>query len=192
MPSQLPDQVTAEHHFSTNINLAWQHLDKDYGKNDYSPLYTLAVVLHPRFKVRWFYQHWKERPAWHTAVKQRLDTAWRQYKDLSLDELKFELPDSVSEVQGGGRIYNDWQSDEDEGGTTNGTNLDELNQYLDEPKPRTPVDNAFAWWIEQIRRWPRLSAMALGVLTIPPMSDEPERKFSEAGDVVSHRRRRIN
>lgn len=33
--------------------------------------------------------------------------------------------------------------------------------------------------------------MALDVLTIPPMSDEPERKFSEAGDVTQPRRRRI-
>jgi hypothetical protein len=39
-----------EKHFSTNINLGWQKADAYYSKTDASPIYTAAVVLHPRLK----------------------------------------------------------------------------------------------------------------------------------------------
>ena len=37
----------------------------------------------------------------------------------------------------------------------------------------------------QRERWPRLSLMAINILSIPPMSDEPERVFSDARRTVS-------
>ena len=43
----------------------------------------------------------------------------------------------------------------------------------------------------QRQRWPRLALMAIDVLSIPPMSDEPERVFSEARCTVTWDRGQI-
>ncbi len=46
---------------------------------------------------------------------------------------------------------------------------------------------ALAWWYQdtQRQRWPRLSLMAIDILSIPPMSNELERVFSGARRTVS-------
>jgi hypothetical protein len=46
---------------------------------------------------------------------------------------------------------------------------------------------ALAWWLQdaQRQRWPRLALMAIDILSISPMSDEPERVFSGARRTVS-------
>jgi hAT family C-terminal dimerisation region len=49
---------------------------------------------------------------------------------------------------------------------------------------------ALKWWCQdqQRKRWPRLSYMAIDILSIPAMSDEPERVFSGARRTVSWER----
>jgi hypothetical protein len=46
---------------------------------------------------------------------------------------------------------------------------------------------ALAWWCQDTQRqcWPRLLLMAIDILSIPPMSDEPEQVFSGARRTVS-------
>jgi hypothetical protein len=50
--------------------------------------------------------------------------------------------------------------------------------------------SALEWWCQeqQRKRWPRLSSMAIDILSIPAMSDEPERVFSGARRTVSWER----
>jgi hypothetical protein len=50
--AEAPETLDAQKHFATNINLAWQKLDKYYLKTDATPIYRTAVVLHPRLKWR--------------------------------------------------------------------------------------------------------------------------------------------
>jgi hypothetical protein len=53
---------------------------------------------------------------------------------------------------------------------------------------------ALEWWSQdqQITRWPKLSSMALDILSIPAMSDEPERVFSGARRTVSWERSQLD
>jgi hypothetical protein len=46
---------------------------------------------------------------------------------------------------------------------------------------------ALAWWCQdtQRQRWPRLSLIAIDILSIPAMSAEPERVFSRARRTVT-------
>ncbi len=46
---------------------------------------------------------------------------------------------------------------------------------------------ALAWWCHDVQRqrWPRLSLMAIDILSIPAMSDEPERVFSGGRRTIS-------
>jgi len=46
------------------------------------------------------------------------------------------------------------------------------------------------WWQERTDR-PKLAQLALDILTIPATSDDCERAFSEAGDLLEARRSRL-
>ena len=52
---------------------------------------------------------------------------------------------------------------------------------------------ALEWWCQDPQRkcWPRLSYMAIDILSIPAMSDEPERVFSGARRTISWERCQI-
>jgi hypothetical protein len=52
------------------------------------------------------------------------------------------------------------------------------------------VTDPRAWWLEPTQRktYPNLSKMALDILSIPSMSTEPERLFSDAGITITDRR----
>jgi hypothetical protein len=53
--SQIGANFTSlEHHFSANINAAWQKLDDYYTQTDDTVIYRAAVFLHPLLKWRWF------------------------------------------------------------------------------------------------------------------------------------------
>lgn len=68
------------------------------------------------------------------------------------------------------------------------------DEYYDYTQHLEPYDlgkiTALQWWSQdqQRKRWPKLSRMALDVLSIPPMSDEPERVFSGARRTISWER----
>ena len=70
---------------------------------------------------------------------------------------------------------------------------DEYQDYIH----REPYDIgkmlALKWWCQDVqrKRWPRLSYMAIDILSIPAMSDEPERVFSGARRTVSWDRGQI-
>ena len=50
-----------------------------------------------------------------------------------------------------------------------------------------------SWWLqpEQQKNWPCLASMAIDVLSIPSMSDEPERVFSGGRRTISWERMRL-
>ena len=56
--------------------------------------------------------------------------------------------------------------------------------------PKT-FDSPIPYWIGKLKQWPQLAQMALNVYSTLAMSDEPERVFSIAGNVLSVRRRRL-
>lgn len=64
---------------------------------------------------------------------------------------------------------------------------DEYMDYNNEEPYKAGLGGALAWWCQptQRQRWPKLSFMAIDILSIPPMSDEPERVFSGARRTVS-------
>jgi hypothetical protein len=64
---------------------------------------------------------------------------------------------------------------------------DELKDYCTEPVSYGLNISPLDWWLQdsQKRRWPRLSLWAIEVLSIPSMSDKPERVFSGSRRTVS-------
>jgi hypothetical protein len=64
---------------------------------------------------------------------------------------------------------------------------DEYEDYNSQEPYDPGKQGALKWWLQdaQRQRWPRLSLMAIDILSIPPMSDEQERVFSGARRTVS-------
>jgi hAT family protein len=71
---------------------------------------------------------------------------------------------------------------------------DEFQDYCDKPRHKIGKMTALEWWCQDQQRehWPRLSFMALDILSIPAMSDEPEQVFSGACRTVSWDRAQIS
>ena len=82
-------------------------------------------------------------------------------------------------------------SDDDSSDDDSSYDVDQLAQYLAEPRhPSLSIgDSPIAYWTGNRSRWPELASMALDIFAVPAMSDAPERVFSTAGDVLSPRRR---
>jgi hAT family C-terminal dimerisation region len=69
---------------------------------------------------------------------------------------------------------------------------DEYEAYLAQSNTQT-TESALNWWLLNAQRqtWPRLSQMAIDLLSIPAMSDEPERVFSGARRTISWERTKL-
>jgi hypothetical protein len=53
-------------------------------------------------------------------------------------------------------------------------------------------DSPIPYWISKRSIWPELTQIALDIYSVPPMSDEPERVFSDTGNLLSPKRRTMN
>lgn len=72
---------------------------------------------------------------------------------------------------------------------------DEYTQWRSEPcteKGSSAAQNPIKYWLGMRDRYPNLSRLALDVLSIPASSCECERMFSELGDLLEPRRRKIS
>ncbi|KAK2926757.1 HAT, C-terminal dimerization domain [Fusarium oxysporum f. sp. vasinfectum] len=70
---------------------------------------------------------------------------------------------------------------------------DEYDHWLSSPDAKSDplVTDPIQYWWERRKDYPRLSRMALDLLSVPPMSAECERLFSVAGQMVSPLRTRL-
>jgi hypothetical protein len=64
---------------------------------------------------------------------------------------------------------------------------DEFENYCEETPSYELNISPIEWWTQEIqqKRWPRLSLFALDVLSIPAISDKPERVFSGARRTIT-------
>ena len=84
----------------------------------------------------------------------------------------------------------EWSDDEEDVRSS----IDQLVQYYAEPPHdrSLPADKSpIPYWVAKKNVWPELAAMALGIYSVPAMSDEPERIFSQTGHILAPRRRSL-
>jgi len=188
--SQLDDITTAEHHFATNIKLAWQKLDSYSNKLNNTPIYVAAVVLHPRFKWKYFEVHWHEHPNWIRKARTAFSRLLGEYQ-YQVTEYSPPPQPHLPKRQRPTDDIDSYSSDDDSEFTAD----QQFSQYLCERNNKTLVrdieSSPIDYWLTKRRDWPQLSALALDIYSIAVMSDEPERVFSTTGAAVSQRRRRL-
>src|SRR5204863_9992989 len=153
---------------------------KYYKLTDKTEAYIVAMVLDPRQKYKYFFQHWPKRH--HAGVKRKAET---MYKEFRIDNNVAAMLSTRDSQQSNKRKADDddfdiiaYRFDKNE------VVQDELEQYLNSPKVTLPTqeDNLsfdlLAWWKANEMLYPTLARMAFELYSIPSMSAEVERVFS--------------
>jgi len=173
-------EYTGDPYIGPCINSAWSKLDKYYSLTERSPAYTAAMVLIPSQKWTWIEDNWA--PEWIVLAKASVQKFWDdQYKPAhqpvipSIEPVKEKTEHQL------------WLEQK----RRQPPAIDEYIKYCQ--APITPECVSKAWWMEPAQRatYPNLAIMALDILSIPAMSDEPERLFSGAGITITERRNRL-
>ena len=163
---------------ATSINLACAKLDSYYKKLDDSPAYAAALMLHPQYRLRYIRERWKGPlkkyiPITERALRKLYDSHYRD--DKPTDEqndnnddyfeayLKKALPGVVE---------------------------DEYKEYSEGQRMVRLPTNLYQWWNAQ-DHIPSMRQMAFDHISIPAMSAETERVFSDTKLFISDLRSRL-
>ncbi|XP_014550433.1 hypothetical protein COCVIDRAFT_115467 [Bipolaris victoriae FI3] len=170
------------------MRAAWKKADEYFTKLDLTPAYYAAVVLHPYYKT-YCEKSWEQ-----------CKTEWLQANNNSFRALWATCNTTLPTIQRP-KIYSNDIDDVIDGiidPTTTGDDTianDEFERWK-QHEPRAVRDsehhnNPIKYWLSVSDRYPRLSKLALDILSIPASSCECERVFSELGDLLQPRRRGI-
>jgi hypothetical protein len=163
-----------------NIYRSWLVFDKYYAKTEAVPAYATALVLHPSRRLNYIKKNWKKE--WQKPALEGIQRLWNTYRDdgiLDLSLLEIQQQPDDEDLDEFDKIAMDHDMVNPQAG-------DEYNIYTRE-KPISIEGSALNWWLANERRkaWPKLSRLAIDILSIPAMSDEPERVFSGARRTIS-------
>jgi hypothetical protein len=169
---------------ATMINSGWSKMEKYYQLLEDTPAYIAATVLSPNLKWEYIESSWNEE--WLPKAKEMMRKFWEdEYKPQDLTGFTCE-PTSVTD-----NTFENWFSTV----SAKPSPIDEYERYISLPQVfgRNIRERPWEWWLEpqQQTDYPNLSKMAIDVLSIPAMSDAPERLFSSAKQVITDRRNRM-
>ncbi|KAI2478319.1 Dimer-Tnp-hAT domain containing protein [Pyrenophora tritici-repentis] len=159
-----------EDHIIINLRAAWQKADDYYSKLDDSPAYYAATILHPMYNNASFQALWAQYNTSPRAV--RPSAVIPSDIDDAIDSIL--NPSTASSLTDDEDEFKRWKRSEP--AAKRGTER---------------ADNPIKYWVSMRDCYPSLSKLALDVLSIPASSCECERLFSELGDLLEPRRRRL-
>jgi hypothetical protein len=159
--------------------------DKYYKKTDDTPVYAAAIILHPSRRTQYIRQNWKK-----DRQKRALSSVkklWEEYQHADIADLAAVASYTSRKMESLSRELDEFDLMAKDLDVISGSSEeDEYEMYISQ-NPIQISGSALDWWLhdEQQQRWPRLSQMAIDLLSIPAMSDEPERVFSGARRTIS-------
>jgi hAT family C-terminal dimerisation region len=150
-----------------------------------SLFYTAALILNPERRIRYIKIHWLRK--WVRPTLANVKKLWEKYWEevqppQALSTFSYDNPaQKPKELNAFDLIALSLQS------VARLVSKDEYEDYNSQESYAPRKQGALRWWYQdaQRQRWPRLSLMAINILSIPPMSDEPERVFLRARCTVS-------
>jgi len=159
-------------------------------KTDMSPLYAASLILNPMCRKRYIEVNWPKK--WVKPTLAKVKKLWEKFREEVIPPSAFTLlyDDPTNhykeprELDAFDQIALSLQQ------VARPASEDEYEDYNSQEPCNPGKAGAFVWWCQdtQRQRWPRLSLMAIDLLSIPPMSDEPERVFSGARRTISWER----
>jgi len=176
------------------IEMGWFVLNKYYTMTEEAPVYAAALLLNPSNRIAYLQKNW---PAdWHESAITSAYSIWEaEYKDrLIPDQLGDSIVDEEAEDMGPhkGNVLDRLQASLEVAISDTGAE-DDFMCFIQQQATRIKPYTALQWWCHEDRRrqYPRLSQMAIDILSIPPESAEPERVFSGARRTCSWDRGRL-
>ena len=166
-----------------SIEMGWYLLNKYYSATDDVPAYAAALLLDPQKRQQYLDKNWPE--SWHSKAVESARQIWkREYDCEAIQPLSNSDNVSLPALAVPSQFQQLLQSIQVQ--TTIPANEDTFDAFISLPAIRVDC-TALKWWcrIEQRQRYPRLSRMAIDILSIPPQSAEPERTFSGARRTAS-------
>jgi hypothetical protein len=202
-----------ESHFKTGIDYGWAKLEQYYNLTDCSAVYRAALALHPSYGYDYFESHWKEtmdRPSWYWSMKTAVSGLFSEYQQRAEAEAEQAQQQLVEQIQ---------QNELDDENKDTSSNNDyssfgkrkRNHQVSSRPQKKTHLINELAifqerdlstddydcpnpleWWHNHQQEYPVLYQMALDLFSIPGMSAECERVFSQAKKLITDERNRLS
>jgi hypothetical protein len=166
---------------ASSINLAWSKLDDYYKKLDDSPANAAALLLHPRYRL----QHFKNK--WKGHLKKYLGPIKKSTRAVYDEE--YAPKEEEEQQQEEQQLPREDEEDEDcldtylDGDRSNKIE-DEFRYFTTADPTSTRQDEVYDWWSKQ-DKLPHLRQMAYDLLSIPAMSAETERTFSDTKHTIS-------
>jgi hAT family C-terminal dimerisation region len=170
------------------INAGWAKLDTYYALTERSSAYVAAIVLSPHRKWHYFDTAWEEHPEWIESSKSSVEGLWKS-RYAPVAKSGDSSAQSLVEKPLLKNSFLAWEDEQED--LELPTLFDEYQSYI--AAPRIKVKDVRKWWLEDTQQtlYPNLSKMALDLLSIPAMSAEPERLFSDTKITLQDRRNRL-
>jgi hypothetical protein len=189
--------------FGININLGWAKLDKYYNYLSDSPVYYAAAALTPCLRWRFFENQWGDEHAdWIDDAKELVRSLWEsEYRDLEVSTTSEDV--RVAKKRKTNLSSFDLFCQANRGiespqprpspAPSSQPTMDEYDRWLlDVSVNDKEVTDPLEYWRSKAKDYPRLSKMALDVMTVPAMSAECERLFSAVGLMITAIRNRLD
>jgi len=158
-------------------------------KTDMSALYAASLILDPSCRTRYIEINWQK--SWVKPTLAKVQKLWEVYRENVPALNSFVLALTLNQTPKESRELDTFdQIAQSLKKVTRPASGDEYEDYNSQEPYDPGKGGAYNWWCQdtQRQRWPRLSHMALDILSIPAMSAEPERVFSGARRTVSWER----
>jgi hypothetical protein len=147
-----------------------------------TPVYWAAMIVHPGYRKRWL-ELYLEREHKDSIIASARVFFDDNYPHIAPPATTTPEEDRRREhLTGPTHIFYPPPADP--------VDRDELTEYFNEHL--MPVEDVLDWWSKNIGRFPRLGRMAFDLLSIPAMSTECERLFSQGKLVIGSQRHSLN
>ncbi|KJZ68529.1 hypothetical protein HIM_12077 [Hirsutella minnesotensis 3608] len=187
-------------HFKSGIDCGWAKLEDYYVKTDRTPVYRAALALHPSYGYDYFERHWKKamkKPDWYSDMQSAVGGLFDEYRRqveveaqarAGILEDESEKADADDYSSFGKRSISSLSMQRKKAKTVSGLDLFQTRPiYAQDIDVANPLD----WWDRHRLEYPILYRMALDLFSIPGMSAECERVFSQTKKMVTDERNQI-
>lgn len=190
-------------HLKSGIDCGWAKLEEYYLKSDMTPVYRAALALHPSYGYDYFERHWKKamkKPQWYRDMESAVYGLFNEYRRQAEIEAQAQaglLEDDDSEIDSevneyssfGKRSISAVNAQRKKAKTASELDLFQTRKIYAED---LDVADPLGWWSRHQSEYPVLYQMALDLFSIPGMSAECERVFSQAKKMITDERNRLS
>lgn len=196
-------QLEETSHFKSGIDCGWAKLEEYYVKSDITPVYRAALALHPSYGYDYFERHWEKamkKPQWFRDMQSAVYALFNEYRRQAEVEAQAQaglLEDDDSGIDSEVNEYSSFGK----------RSISALNAQRKKAKTASELDlfqtrtiyaedldvaNPLGWWSRHQSEYPVLYRIALDLFSIPGMSAECERVFSQTKKMITDERNRLS